>query len=226
MATKSEVGDLADKVAKGLKLDSGGPLLDMEELVYKATPAELESLRKQVLQKQTLSGFDDEGLVKRFVNATKPKEAENGSGDKSSFFNCFQNQIMLPTVLDSNDQLPGDLQKNWLCIVCPQGTRVLVIASHKSTRVYDLEGTWICEHDTHLPGGSPSPVSQVDDENECTILDCLYDNEQEIYYAVDLLCWKGLRYYKYEASVRLATLLEKLKDVPTLKGITQTNPVS
>ena len=49
-----EVDALADKVSSGLQLDPGGQLLDIEELVYKASPAELEALRKQVLQKQTL----------------------------------------------------------------------------------------------------------------------------------------------------------------------------
>lgn len=49
-----DVDALADKVSSGLQLDPGGQLLDIEELVYKASPAELEALRKQVLQKQTL----------------------------------------------------------------------------------------------------------------------------------------------------------------------------
>ena len=39
---------------------------------------------------------------------------------------------MLPTVVDHCDQMPEDLHKNWLAVVCPQGTRVLVIASHVS----------------------------------------------------------------------------------------------
>ena len=43
-------------------------------------------------------------------------------------------QIMLPTVVDHCDQMPEDLQKNWLAVVCPQGTRVLVIACHVSFR--------------------------------------------------------------------------------------------
>ena len=41
-------------------------------------------------------------------------------------------QVMLPTVVDHCDQMPEDLHKNWLAVVCPQGTRVLVIASHVS----------------------------------------------------------------------------------------------
>ena len=36
------------------------------------------------------------------------------------------------------------------------------------------------------------------DDRGCTILDCLFNNEQEIYYVVDLLCWKGQSYYKYD----------------------------
>ncbi|KAL8618686.1 hypothetical protein ACOMHN_048862 [Nucella lapillus] len=235
-----EVEELAEKVSSSLRLDPGGQLLDMEELVYKATPDELEALRKQVLQKQSLSGFDDEGLIKRIVQATKPKTGENGAGDNNqsyfncfqnqagdnnqSYFNCFQNQIMMPTVVDQKEQMPLDLAEEWLCTVCPEANRVLVIASHKSTRVYDLEGTWICEHDTHLPAGSPSDISKVEDEGHCTILDCLYSDENEVYYAVDMLCWDGLSLYKYETIDRITSLREKMKALPTIKNVSQTNP--
>ena len=39
------------------------------------------------------------------------------------------------------------------------------------------------------------------EDSECTILDCLYNNEQEVYYIIDILCWKGVRYYKQEVSL-------------------------
>ena len=52
--SRREVDELATQVTRGLKLDPGGQLLDMEELVYKASPAELETLRQQVLMKQDL----------------------------------------------------------------------------------------------------------------------------------------------------------------------------
>ncbi|XP_076464957.1 uncharacterized protein LOC143296870 [Babylonia areolata] len=225
MATKREIDDLAEKMSTGLNLDPGGQFLDMEELVYKASPQELETLRNQVLQKQNLSGFDDEGLIKRIVQATKPKTADNGAGDNNqSYFNCFQNQIMMPTVVDRKEHMPANLSEEWLGMLCPQADRVLVIASHKSTRVYDLEGTWICEHDTHLPGGSPSDVSKVEDEGQCTILDCLYNDEHELYYVVDMMCWKGQSFYKFETGIRIQTLEENMKALPSIRHISQSNP--
>jgi hypothetical protein len=48
------VDALAEKVLVGLKLDPSGQQLDIEELVYKSTPKELEIIRHMVLQKQSL----------------------------------------------------------------------------------------------------------------------------------------------------------------------------
>ena len=49
-----------------------------------------------------------------------------------TFFFSFSSQIMMPTVIDAFDQLPEDLRSVWLCVICPEGDRVLVVASHVS----------------------------------------------------------------------------------------------
>ncbi|KAL8616638.1 hypothetical protein ACOMHN_031620 [Nucella lapillus] len=218
----SELDELAARLSRSLSLEQGGQPLDMKQMIYLANPEQLEFLRKRVVQDQHSCLFDDEEIVNKFLEVAESNK--NGDGDSACIFPCLRNQIMLPTVVDAFDQMPPDLRNDWMCIVCPEGTRVLVVAAYRTTRVYDLEGTWICEHDTHLPGGSPSNISKVDDKDECTILDCLYDDEQEIYFILEVLCWKGTRYYKSEARDRLNATLEKIKAVPTLKQVAQSNP--
>ena len=54
-------------------------------------------------------------------------------------------QIMMAMVVERSEQLPPDLMQQWMCVVCPQGSRVLVIASHVRT-LQGLDPTvlWMC----------------------------------------------------------------------------------
>ncbi|XP_025076863.1 uncharacterized protein LOC112553693 isoform X2 [Pomacea canaliculata] len=131
---------------------------------------------------------------------------------------------MLPVNVLSTAELPRDLDRNWLCIPCPEGTRCLLLAADNTTHAYDLDGNLLCTHDTHLPAGSCARVSQVTDHSVCTVLDCLYNEEQQIYYVIDVLCWNGESLYRQDTQYRHHYMHEQMAKTTSLFKISQTNP--
>ncbi|XP_076444072.1 uncharacterized protein LOC143282349 [Babylonia areolata] len=185
------------------------PPSTVEQVIYRCNPTQQEALRKEVLNVQYAVGFDAESIVRQYLRV--------GDSSQKTLHQC-----MVPVKPCSAEWLPSNMSE-WMCSVCPEGTRRLVVASHKSTRVHSWSGKFLEEHESHLPGGSRSSISAVNEENDCTILDCMYLKEIQMYYVLDMLYWKGRSFYQVEARDRITTLHEKMNGIPTLGKIMQTN---
>jgi snurportin-1 len=83
------------------------------------------------------------------------------------------------------EEIPNDFTNKWIMIICPIGKRCLVIAKDGITNVYNKGGKLIAKHSSKLPGGNKE--SKIDE----TILDCIYNDAQRVYYVLDCLCWRS-----------------------------------
>lgn len=87
----------------------------------------------------------------------------------------------------------------------PEGKRCLVKASNGTTISRTKESNVLHTFDSKLPGGS----SKMDGP---TILDCIYHENDETYYVMDLLCWNGVSVNDCEALFRLHWIQTKLTE--------------
>lgn len=61
--------------------------------------------------------------------------------------------------------------------------------------------------------------------SEYCILDCVYDEIKQIYYVLDLMCWKGQPLYDSDTEFRFFWLQAKVADeLPDLKIRSKANP--
>ena len=135
----------------------------------------------------------------------------------------YASQFQTPQWLDS---LPADLTDSWYAIPRPEGTRCFLIAHHHSSMSRKRNGSIL--HSaiaTALPGGChPSllPSSSAGSPDEYCIVDCIFNEEQRCYLALDLLCWRGYLLFDATAEFRLYWMHDKLRTLPapstTYKG--------
>ncbi|KAI8774723.1 uncharacterized protein LOC106064420 [Biomphalaria glabrata] len=114
----------------------------------------------------------------------------------------FKNQLMLSETME---EVPSSFAKNWLMLVCPAGSRCLVVARRGYTGAYTRTGYHIISHSSNLPMGN----KMFQGFGAC-ILDCIYCNETQTYYVLDLMCWDGQSYYEYPTQTRLKFLQDKV----------------
>lgn len=130
----------------------------------------------------------------------------------------YKNQLMLSEWLV---EVPEDLINEWLLVLCPIGKRCLVIASQGQTKVYTRKGLIINKFPSHLPGGN---FRQKSIKSEYTILDCVFNTENKIYYILDVMCWKGYPIFDSETEFRFYWLKCKTDEVPEIKEKSTMNP--
>ncbi|CAL1546829.1 unnamed protein product, partial [Lymnaea stagnalis] len=116
----------------------------------------------------------------------------------------FKNQLMMS---ESMEEVPPSFAKNWLMVVCPVGSRCLVVASRGYTGAYTKTGYHIISHPSNLPMGN----KMFQGFGAC-VLDCIYCNETETYYVLDLMCWDGQPAYNCSTQARFKFLQDKIRD--------------
>ena len=124
----------------------------------------------------------------------------------------YASQFMTPQWLDS---LPADLTDSWYAIPRPEGTRCFLIATRHSSMSRKRNGSLLHSSiATALPGGChPSllPTAASTSPDDYCIVDCIYNEEQRCYYALDLLCWRGYLLFDSTAEFRLYWMHDKLR---------------
>lgn len=65
-----------------------------------------------------------------------------------------------------------------------------------------------------LPGGSKVMAGSV---NQPTVLDCIYHPQNEVYYVLDVIYWRGMPMVDCSADFRLYWVIEKLKESNALE---------
>ena len=102
----------------------------------------------------------------------------------------------------------------------PEGSRCLVISHHHRTFSRKRNGMILHSSFTSLlPGGfHPSmfphlPPTSSSSDDSC-IVDCIFDEATQRYYALDLLSWKGYLLYDATTEFRLYWMHQKLQAIP------------
>lgn len=156
--------------------------------------------RQEFLEKQKGKRYVYSNHIESFLNAIM-RPSMDGRDIKSK---VFKNQLMMS---ESMEDIPSSFAKNWLMIVCPLGSRCLVIASRGYTGAYTKTGYHIISHPSNLPMGN----KMFQGYGPC-VLDCIYCNETETYYALDLMCWDGQAVYDCDTQTRFKLLNDKIRE--------------
>ncbi|XP_060115900.1 snurportin-1 [Heteronotia binoei] len=130
----------------------------------------------------------------------------------------YANQLMLSEWLID---VPLDLAEEWILVVCPVGKRALVVASSGSTATYTKSGYCINRFPSLLPGGNRHNSSAG---KNYTILDCIYNEAQQVYYVLDVMCWRGHPVYDCQTDFRFYWLRSKMEEEADLGEKGRMNP--
>uniref|UniRef100_A0A8C5WTX3 Snurportin-1 n=1 Tax=Laticauda laticaudata TaxID=8630 RepID=A0A8C5WTX3_LATLA len=130
----------------------------------------------------------------------------------------YANQLMLSEWLID---VPPDLDQEWLFVVCPTGKRALVVASRGTTAAYTKSGFCVNQFPSLLPGGNRLNSATG---KEYTILDCIYNEVQQTYYILDVMCWRGHPVYDCQTDFRFYWLHSKMEEETDLSEKSRLNP--
>ncbi|GFN84100.1 snurportin-1 [Plakobranchus ocellatus] len=156
--------------------------------------------REEILKEMKGKQYVYSGHTQSFLNALmRPNMDARDIKTK-----IFKNQLMTS---ENMDDVPTSFAKNWLMVVCPLGSRCLVIASRGYTGAYTKTGYHIISHPSTLPMGN----KMFQGYGPC-VLDCIYCNETETYYVLDLMCWDGQALYDCDTQTRFKLLNEKIRE--------------
>ncbi|XP_068814643.1 tyrosine-protein phosphatase non-receptor type 9 isoform X2 [Struthio camelus] len=117
--------------------------------------------------------------------------------------------------------VPLDLEQEWVVVVCPTGRRALVVASKGSTAAYTKSGFCVNRFPSLLPGGNRHNSLN---EKVYSILDCIYNEAQQTYYILDVMCWRGHPVYDCQTDFRFFWLLSKIQEEEGLGEKSRINP--
>uniref|UniRef100_A0A8C2T9V3 Snurportin-1 n=1 Tax=Coturnix japonica TaxID=93934 RepID=A0A8C2T9V3_COTJA len=130
----------------------------------------------------------------------------------------YANQLMLSEWLVD---VPADLEQEWVVVVCPVGKRALVVASRGSTAAYTKSGFCVNRFPSLLPGGNRHNTTS---EKVYCILDCIYNEAEQTYYILDVMCWRGHPVYDCQTDFRFFWLSSKIQEEEGLGEKSRINP--
>ncbi|XP_077174205.1 snurportin-1 isoform X2 [Paroedura picta] len=130
----------------------------------------------------------------------------------------YANQLMLSEWLID---VPPDMAQEWLLVVCPVGKRALLVASRGTTSAYTKSGYCVNRFPSLLPGGNRRNSSMGKDY---TILDCIFNEAQQTYYVLDVMCWRGHPVYDCQTDFRFYWLCSKMEEEADLGEKSRLNP--
>lgn len=134
-----------------------------------------------------------------------------GKWSRESVARFSESQFMLPEWMVD---VPPDLGHAWFATPRPKGQRVLVISSRGCTVSRLKNGRVLHRFPSALPGGSQRTKHGKAEDSFC-ILDCVFHQEDGVYYVMDCMAWNGMSLYDCTAEMRLSWLYSKLGDPET-----------
>ncbi|XP_067046363.1 snurportin-1-like isoform X3 [Acropora muricata] len=229
--------DLADSFASQFTVssdlnDTAAPHPRMVQYKTKPTNTPDQNLRRRrMLEEQKKRRKDFVNYARKLIEGsmeadgetevmefTEESSGEQRSTFKKKKFNPYAYQLMLSEWLVD---VPDDLQQEWLMVLCPFGKRNLVIASNGFTAAYTKSGYRVNKFSSLLPGGSHRTLKPGD----YTILDCIFSEHTNVFYVLDVMCWRGHPVYDSETDFRCYWLQTKLQEEPLVSEASAHNPV-
>jgi len=195
-----------------------------------------EYRRVEVLERQKKKRFDAANYARKLVDGdldedevdeVTMEEADQQSTKckKEKRFNPYKNQLMLSEwIVDA----PADLATNWIMALCPVGKRRLIVAHKGHTYAYTKGGYQCSRFPSALPGGSfktsSGRDSNVSSAKNYTIVDCVFDEGNETFWMLDLMCYRGNPIYDSDSEFRFFWLQSKLmEDCPSIVELSSAN---
>ncbi|KRT84981.1 hypothetical protein AMK59_2393, partial [Oryctes borbonicus] len=123
--------------------------------------------------------------------------------------NNYSRKLMLSEWM--ND-VPDDLEEDWLFKICPVGVRNIVVADKGVTKVYNRRGQMKAVFQSNLPGGNHLSQSNF------TLLDCIYRNKEKTYYVLDALVWNSCSLLHCSTEFRFFFIRNKFLEDPELNS--------
>ncbi|XP_033750905.1 uncharacterized protein LOC117335093 [Pecten maximus] len=115
-------------------------------------------------------------------------------------------------------EVPEDLVKNWFMIICPKGKRNLVISAQGRTFTQSKQGLLLEDFPSCLPGGN------VGDQKGMSVLDCIYNKKDDVYYVLDMMFWKSQDMTDCDSEFRIFWMNERLAEQKSIGRRTKINP--
>nr|3NBY_B Chain B, Snurportin-1 [Homo sapiens]3NBY_E Chain E, Snurportin-1 [Homo sapiens] len=196
---------------------------------YKSKYSSLEQSerRRRLLELQKSKRLDYVNHARRLAEddwTGMESEEENKKDDEEMDIDTvkklpkhYANQLMLSEWLID---VPSDLGQEWIVVVCPVGKRALIVASRGSTSAYTKSGYCVNRFSSLLPGGNRRNSTAKD----YTILDCIYNEVNQTYYVLDVMCWRGHPFYDCQTDFRFYWMHSKLPEEEGLGEKTKLNP--
>lgn len=120
----------------------------------------------------------------------------------------FNRMMLSEWMLD----VPQDFCENWIMVPCPIGKRSRLISRRGITKAYSRKGVLCDTFPSALPGGNSDA-----DMRHSAIVDCIWINNQQTYYILDVLYWCQLPLTFCEAQFRLYWINNKIRETKEFK---------
>jgi len=176
--------------------------------------------RKRLSILQNIQSFDSidklQNLSKNTFNFNKNNSENYRTNDANSIgLPCmrYKNNFML---IDWLSDLPDDFPSSWFSLSRPHGSRQLLIVKEKITSYGKVSVKNNPRFHSCLPGGSyistQNSWSGLNPSYNLCVLDCTICHSTAIFYATDVLTWKGCDLTQTTVEARLFFLSLKLSD--------------
>ncbi|GBM83743.1 Snurportin-1 [Araneus ventricosus] len=195
----------------------------------KSNTVNQEARRKKFLEAQKRKRFDYASHARRLAfskwdssdeTEEDNTEKENEDMDCEEFIpkppRSYRNQLMLSEWLV---EVPDDLEEQWFLKLCPVGKRCLIVASKGITKAYTKSGYNIMSFPSDLPGGN-KVISSKPLHVYC-FLDCIYNEVENTFYILDIMCWNSHPCFDSETEFRFYWMQAKIGECTGLQEITE-----
>lgn len=177
-----------------------------------------EKRRNQWLKEHKEKRFDYLNLQRGLVDCDDDFSMDvDGKKErhKKVYYSEYKGYLMLSEWLIA---VPDDMKTNWLCTICPEGKRALVVATKGRTSAYGRNGASIfSSFPSWLPGGSKLA------NRGKTMLDTIFDQSSSTFYILDILQW-SIETGGFEAEMRFYWIATKVsEEIPQIKDQCTTN---
>ncbi|XP_048138420.1 snurportin-1 isoform X2 [Rhodamnia argentea] len=120
----------------------------------------------------------------------------------------FARQLMLPEWMID---VPDRLSQDWYVFARPSGKRCFVVSSNGITVSRLRNGSVLHRFPSALPGGARTRDVSGSAQSY-SILDCIFHEIDQMYYVIDMVCWRGYSLYDCTAEFRFFWSNSKLNE--------------
>lgn len=121
----------------------------------------------------------------------------------------FAKQLMHPEWMID---IPENLTNDWFVFARPSGKRCFVVSSNGTTISRLRNGSILHRFPSKLPNGARTKDVNSGSSNSYSILDCIFHEQDQTYYVIDMVCWRGYSLYDCTSEFRFFWVNSKLAE--------------